>query len=482
MRTRPAGRGAAASAVPSASGSARADEVAAVGRTGHRRRSDPVRSARGQLLRAGAREHGQGAGRGQAELAAPGQRRAGEPAGIGVEDGVEHLVVGQPGLHQQPPAAGAAAEQAGGAGQQGQRLLGGPVAGREQLVVEVEEGHHVGPRHPVQHGLGADVDRGGRASGVLAVAPVTSTTGRPAAASSSSRSRADARPQHDQRATSRTPGTRRGRSVPQRRQRSRPSSVWATAASQRSQRSSARHDAAGQQPGPAGRVEHADHPSGPGRAGGSISGLGDQRASSTARRRGGRRPRGCGQPARSSLRRRRRHAVAGPVERLERRARATPAAQGTPARRARSTATSRACQVGARSSCSASSCSSSTTTAARPAPAPTPRPGRPTTTSTPPAAAAQSRGHDGDGQPGAAQAGAEQPAPGRPTGSTTSVGPGRGRGQDDGRAGRPLGGRRTTASAAGQQAAPRRRRPARAGRPSTAGAGQRRHRPRRATP
>ena len=80
--------------------------------------------------------------------------------------------------------------QPGGAGQQGQGLLGGPVARREQLLVEVEEGHDVGARHPVQHRLGADVDRGASAQPrSSAVAPVTSTTGRPAAASSSSRSR-----------------------------------------------------------------------------------------------------------------------------------------------------------------------------------------------------------------------------------------------------------------------------------------------------
>ena len=97
-----------------------------------------------QLLRAGAREHGQGAGRGQAELAPAGQRRAGEAAGIGVEDGVEHLVVGQPGLDEEPPAVGAGSEQAGGAGQQDEGLLVGPEAWREQLVVDVQEGHHVG--------------------------------------------------------------------------------------------------------------------------------------------------------------------------------------------------------------------------------------------------------------------------------------------------------------------------------------------------
>ena len=83
--------------------------------------------------------------------------------------------------------------------------------------------------------------------------------------------------------------------------------------------------------------------------------------------------------------------------------------QGAPARRARSTATSRACQVGARSSCSASSCSSRTTTAPMSGIGAQAAARAPTTTSTPPAAAAQSRGHDRHGQAGAAEAGAQQP-------------------------------------------------------------------------
>ena len=63
---------------------------------------------------------------------------------------------GQPGLHEQPDPGAPASDQPGGAGEQRQGLLGGAVAGRQQLLVEVEEGHRVGLGHPVEHGLGAD--------------------------------------------------------------------------------------------------------------------------------------------------------------------------------------------------------------------------------------------------------------------------------------------------------------------------------------
>ena len=93
---------------------------------------------------AGPRHGGQHGHRREAQHLPPGPLRGHEATRVGVQHGVEHLVAGQAGLHQQPPAAGAAAGQPGGPGQQRQGLLGGPVAGRQQLLVEVEEGHHVG--------------------------------------------------------------------------------------------------------------------------------------------------------------------------------------------------------------------------------------------------------------------------------------------------------------------------------------------------
>ena len=85
--------------------------------------------------------------------------------GVAVHGGLHHLVVGQPGLEQQAtgrPAAGRArpGRHPRRAGHEGERLLGGPVARRQQLLVEVEEGHHVGPVDPLQHRLGADHDPG----------------------------------------------------------------------------------------------------------------------------------------------------------------------------------------------------------------------------------------------------------------------------------------------------------------------------------
>ena len=76
---------------------------------------------------------------------------------VAVERRPDDLVVRRPGLQQQPAAAvRGPPTQAGRPDQQRQGLLGGPVAGGEQLLVEVEERHDVGVSDPVQHGLGAD--------------------------------------------------------------------------------------------------------------------------------------------------------------------------------------------------------------------------------------------------------------------------------------------------------------------------------------
>ena len=54
------------------------------------------------------------------------------------------------------PCPSPAAHHPAGPREQRQRLLGRPVAGRGQLLVEVEEGDRVGRGDPVQDGLGAD--------------------------------------------------------------------------------------------------------------------------------------------------------------------------------------------------------------------------------------------------------------------------------------------------------------------------------------
>ena len=80
--------------------------------------------------------------------------------GIGEQRRLDHLVAGQERLHEQPPAAGPRPDEPGAAHEQRHRLLGRPVARRQQLGVDVEERHDVGVRHPVEHRLGADVHPG----------------------------------------------------------------------------------------------------------------------------------------------------------------------------------------------------------------------------------------------------------------------------------------------------------------------------------
>ena len=104
---------------------------------------------------------------------------------IRVERGLDDLVVGQPGLHEHPRAGAAPADETGSPGEQRERLLRGSVAGRQQLLVEVEERDCVGLDDAVERGLGADVDTGRAPTS----SPVTSTTSSPASASSSSRTR-----------------------------------------------------------------------------------------------------------------------------------------------------------------------------------------------------------------------------------------------------------------------------------------------------
>ncbi len=71
-------------------------------------------------------------------------------------------MVGLAGLEQHPPAAGSVPDGAGGAGDEREGLLGGAVARRQQLLVEVEEGGDGdrSGREAVQDGLGADGDAG----------------------------------------------------------------------------------------------------------------------------------------------------------------------------------------------------------------------------------------------------------------------------------------------------------------------------------
>jgi hypothetical protein len=65
-------------------------------------------------------------------------------------------MLGLAGGDDHPAPAGAGPDQSGRPGQQGQRLLGRPVARRQQFLIEVQEHHQVGAAGAVQHGLGAN--------------------------------------------------------------------------------------------------------------------------------------------------------------------------------------------------------------------------------------------------------------------------------------------------------------------------------------
>ena len=96
---------------------------------------------------------------------------------------------GQEGLDQDPPAAGAGPTSRAARTISAMRLFGGPVAGREQLAVDVEERDDVGIAAPGGGPPRYRRRRPGRRAAGRESPPVTSTTGRPAAASSSSRRR-----------------------------------------------------------------------------------------------------------------------------------------------------------------------------------------------------------------------------------------------------------------------------------------------------
>ena len=177
----------------------------------------------------------------------------------------QHLVVGQPGLHRDHarPRGAASADQPAGPGQQGERLLARREPGREQVEVEVQEGHHRGPADPVQHRLGAR-PRPARRGPAPSAGPATSATSTPSSASSSSRTRVTpgrstfifSRPQDAQ-----TPAAR----APQAGQTSRPScSARPTARSARSVRDLAAVRAGEQlRPAPAVEDRHGPAPGPP---------------------------------------------------------------------------------------------------------------------------------------------------------------------------------------------------------------------------
>jgi len=101
------------------------------------------------------------------------QRAADVPFGpaqlgrITVYGGLEDLMVREAGLDQQAATAVAGTDQPGRPGHQGQGLLAGAEPGGQQVLIDVEEGHGVGPGHPVEGRLGAHHQPGLRQAGAV---------------------------------------------------------------------------------------------------------------------------------------------------------------------------------------------------------------------------------------------------------------------------------------------------------------------------
>ena len=247
-------------------------------------------------------------------------------------------------------------------------------------------------------------------------APVTSTAGRLAAASSSSRSLVTP----GRRLANRPPPQCRqtwGRIVPHRRHLRRSSSSSTTAASQRSHLVSSRHCRhASRRARPVVLLMHTTVRAGSRRCAMSSAVTSDRFHGSTSLRS---MTSTIGQPARSRSRGGR---VNGPHSSAVSVGHGDTSNNRAPARRHRSTSTSRACQVGEPSSWSASSCSSRTTAAAMPGHGAHAAVRPPITTSTPAAAAAQSSGISATDRPERRNRAASSIA--RSTdGTTTSDGP-----------------------------------------------------------
>jgi hypothetical protein len=112
-----------------------------------------------ELGRAGAGHRGQ-RGRGwEPQLDPASSLGRGQPPRVRMQHGVEHLVFRMSGLRDEPAAPCARPEHPGTTGEQPHGLLVGAITGRQQLLVEVEEGNHGEIGHAsVQDRLGADED------------------------------------------------------------------------------------------------------------------------------------------------------------------------------------------------------------------------------------------------------------------------------------------------------------------------------------
>ena len=178
MRRRPRSRAGARSTSASASQStstdsawtsARDDAPAATGPNTREGASCAQRRTRDVHRLRSATHLGQSTEGRESEDASPGALGVGDDGRVGGERGLDHVVVGHPGLHQHAPVAASPSDDAGGANEQPDRLLGSSVTRREQLLIELQERQQLDPGRDrvgaVEHGLGSHQHRGRRQRG-----------------------------------------------------------------------------------------------------------------------------------------------------------------------------------------------------------------------------------------------------------------------------------------------------------------------------
>ena len=290
-------------------------------------------------------QDGQGAGRGKLERRPTGQRGADQPAGIGVEHGVEHLVVRQVGLDEQRgrrprvgPTRRAARARRANACSSARNLGASSSASKSRKVTTSAR------RHPVQDGLRPD-EEGGRRLGRAGILPGHLDGRAPGGRADLLRQRRHPRAErHQRRGAARLADDRPFLPAAGAAQQTLAGLSHGGLAPLAPLQGAARP--AGQAARPARRVQHAHDDAvrivDVTRAAGCDSSdcfHGSSRDRSTISR--------IGQPARSSLRLGSPTARSPPSAcRAARLGTGDTSRQGTPPRRARSTATSRACQVG----------------------------------------------------------------------------------------------------------------------------------------
>ena len=106
---------------------------------------------------------GHGGLRREPEELATGSLRLRHRPDVGAHRRLHDLVLGHPGLQEQPTSRAGAGRRRRRhhprrSRHEGEGLLGGAVARREELLVEVEERHQVGPVDALEHRFGADHD------------------------------------------------------------------------------------------------------------------------------------------------------------------------------------------------------------------------------------------------------------------------------------------------------------------------------------